>query len=102
MPVIVFFRADSLLLNRLAGSEATGIYAAAQRPIEYLLVIVSPLLINSVFPLLSSYWPVEKERFIQLYRRAFDIQMCFIVLATSVAVVFSEQIVELLYTNQFA
>lgn len=102
LPVILFFRVDSLLLNRLAGNAATGIYAAAQRPVEYLLVIVSPLLINSVYPLLSAYWPEEKARFIQLYRRAFNVQISFIVFIAAVAVVFSSQIVELLYTYKFA
>ena len=102
LPVILFFRADSLLLSRLAGNIATGIYAAAQRPVEYLLVIVSPLLINTVYPLLSAYWIADKARFTQLYRRAFDIQMGIIVIAAAVAFVFAENIVELLYTTQFA
>ncbi len=102
LPVILFFRADSLLLNRLAGNIATGIYAAAQRPVEYLLVIASPLLLNTVYPLLSSYWVADKARFNQLYRRAFDVQMGIIVIIATVAVVFSDHIIELLYTEKFA
>jgi O-antigen/teichoic acid export membrane protein len=60
---------DSLALAALRPSHDLGIYGAAAQPIEY-VVLSTALLINVIFPLMSSaYGRGDFERFVVLYRR---------------------------------
>lgn len=100
--VIIYLKTDAILLQRMVGGEAVGTYGAAYKPVEYLLIVVASLFINSVFPVLSRFYGTDVTRFEIVFRRGFEVLMMIIMPLAVVATVFADHLVELVYSNKFA
>lgn len=63
---------DSFMLKTFAGPEAVGLYGLPYK-IHSNLILVAAYLMNSLFPLISSYQVQSRERLQRLYQKAFDL-----------------------------
>ena len=65
---VTYLKLDSVLLAVLRTPKDVGLYGAAYKPIEYLL-LGSLVLINPLFPLLSRWYQSDPRRFQIVYQR---------------------------------
>ena len=65
---VAYLKLDSVLLGLLRPHWEVGVYGAAYKPVEYLL-LAAAVPINTLFPLLSRWWRVDPARFQVVYQR---------------------------------
>lgn len=63
---------DSFMLKSLVGSTAVGFYGLSYK-IHSNLILVAAYLMNSLFPLISSYQNQSRQKLTSLYRQAFGV-----------------------------
>jgi O-antigen/teichoic acid export membrane protein len=68
---ISYLKIDSILLAVMRSPREVGIYGAAYKPIEYLM-LASAILTLPLFPLLVRWYKVNRERFTVVYRRGME------------------------------
>ncbi len=68
---ILFNSQDMVMLSKMDGIHAVGIYSFAYRFVHP-LVGVSVSLMSALFPILSSCWERRMDRFANIYQRGFD------------------------------
>lgn len=66
------FKADTLLLSKLADDRAVGLYNAAYKFVDWGIMLAGGLLISH-FPLFSQFIISDPEKVKRLYQRSFDI-----------------------------
>jgi O-antigen/teichoic acid export membrane protein len=98
---VVYLKADSVLLGVLAHPEDVGVYGAAYKPIEY-LILASSVLINPVFPLLARWQGVDTRRFTLVFQRATTALLAFLLPVPVVLALIADPLVQLLYSAEFA
>lgn len=74
---LIYFRIDTVFLSMMKPASDVGLYGAPYKILE-VLVTLPNLFVGLILPLLSYYAFLNREKFIQIFRRAFD----FIVLVT--------------------
>lgn len=97
---VIYLRIDSVLLGLLAGPHDVGLYGAAFKPIEYLL-LASAIVINTLFPLLARWYRRDAERFASLYWRGTDVLLAFALPIPIILIAFAEPIVATFYAPSF-
>ena len=98
---IVFLKLDSVLLGLLRPSREVGIYGAAYKPIEYVL-LTSVVLIYTLFPLLSRYWGSDSDRFGLVYRRGTEAILAYALPVPVILAVAAPAMVNAVYAPAFA
>ncbi len=97
----VYYQADIILLSKLSGYEATGVYSAAYK-IILMLTMISRLFSQVLFPSLSKLFVTSKEEF----RKVFDYSykaMALLVYPISFGLfLLGDRIVILLFRGEFA
>jgi O-antigen/teichoic acid export membrane protein len=68
MCAYTYVKVDAVLLALMRSREEVGIYGAAYRPVEYLL-LASTVVIAALFPLLARWHAADPQRFLVVYRR---------------------------------
>ena len=69
---IIYFKIDIIMLSRMKGEAAVGIYNAGYKFIES-LTFFSMAFLSSIFPLLSHYFAKDKDMFRKLYLKSMDV-----------------------------
>lgn len=97
---VMYLRIDSVLLGLLASPQDVGLYGAAFKPIEYLL-LASAVVINTLFPLLARWYRRDAERFAALYWRGTDVLLALALPIPIILFAFAEPIVTTFYAPSF-
>lgn len=97
---VIYLRIDSVLLGLLATPQDVGLYGAAFKPIEYLL-LASAVVINTLFPLLARWHRRDAERFATLYWRGTDVLLALALPIPIILFAFAEPIVATFYAPSF-
>ncbi len=97
---VTYLKLDSVLLALLRSPREVGLYGAAYKPVEYLL-LASAVLINPMFPLLSR-WRLDRERFQALYRRGSEALLAFVLPIPVVLTFVATPLLLTVYTPPFA
>ena len=97
---VIYLRIDSVLLGVLATPHDVGLYGAAFKPIEYLL-LASAVVINTLFPLLARSHGRDAARFAALYWRGTDVLLALALPIPIILFAFAEPIVAMFYAPSF-
>lgn len=65
----VYNRIDTVILSYFKGSEAVGLYGAAYKIFE-VLIVPAGYFANSVLPIISNLIMTDKERFFRIYKKS--------------------------------
>lgn len=98
--VIVYLKADSIFLGVLRGPTDVGLYGAAYRPIEYMLIALA-IPANVLFPLLARWHGEDKAAFRAVYRRGAELCMAMALWAAVMLVILADPLVHALYAVEF-
>lgn len=99
--VIAYLRLDSVLLGILRTADEVGIYGAASRPVEY-VVLALAVLVNVLFPLLARWHGVDPRRFAALFAHGASTLLAVSMPIVVMALAFADQLVAFLYPSDFA
>ncbi|MEK7565741.1 MAG: flippase [Patescibacteria group bacterium] len=66
----VYNRLDIIIISLIKGPEAVGLYGAAYRIYEVLIVIAA-YFANSIFPLISNYAVTNREKLREIFRKSY-------------------------------
>jgi O-antigen/teichoic acid export membrane protein len=99
--VIAYLRLDSVLLGILRTPHEVGIYGAASRPVEY-VVLALAVLVNVLFPLLARWYGVDPSRFAALFAHGASALLATSMPIVVMALAFADQLVAILYPSDFA
>lgn len=98
---VVNWRLDGVLLGAMATPTDVGLYGAAFKPVEYLM-LGSAVLMNSMFPLLARWYRADPGRFRLAYCRGVDALLAVAVPIAVVLVLVAQPLVLVLYPPEFA
>jgi O-antigen/teichoic acid export membrane protein len=73
---VAYFRITVIIMSLIATETATGYFSASYRVIEVLVAIPS-LVISAIFPVLSRAARDNRERFVYVTRRTFEVSVIF-------------------------
>ncbi|HKG37421.1 MAG TPA: flippase [Conexibacter sp.] len=99
--ITIYYQIDSVLLLQLSTEEETGIYGAAYRFLAPLLFLPAAVM-SSFFPVLSAVYEHDPDRMKRLVQRAAELMTVISLPILAVTIALSDQIVNLLYGEQFA
>lgn len=97
---VLYLKLDGVLLGILVGSTALGLYSAAYRPVEYLLLAAS-VIVSPVYPLLSRTFGTDPERFLMIYQRSFLTLLLGFTPIIALSVVFAPQLLGLVFGPEY-
>lgn len=98
--LIIILQANFLMLSAMKGDASVGVYSAASKLVDTLLIVPSALMM-SLFPVLSEYSKNSKEKFIKIQKLSIKylfILMLPIAIGTSFI---ADKIILLFYGNSF-
>jgi len=98
--VILYHSVDIIMLSKMSGTEAVGIYGAAYRFV-YILPTLSAMLLASVFPLLVRYRRDDRDQFRLIFQKCFDYTAIVAVFTFLVLLFASEAIIFILFGEAF-
>lgn len=98
--IMVYTRVDQLLLFRIKGAQAVGLYSAAVRLVEVLGIVPSAFMV-SLFPVMSGYFKTSANAFEKSYYLAFKYMMLFIMPIAVGTTLLSGEIIEFFYGSAF-
>jgi O-antigen/teichoic acid export membrane protein len=101
LAVTVYYQIDAVLLLQLADAKETGVYGAAYRFLAPLLFLPAAVM-SSFFPVLSAVYTTDPERARRLVQRAAELMTVISLPILGVTVALSDQIIDLLYGEEFA
>jgi len=99
--VMVYMRIDQIMIKNMIGEEAVGFYAAAVRLCEawYFIPVT---LCNSIFPAIVNAKNISEEFYNNRMQKLYDL-LAWLAIGIAVPVtIFSGQIIELLFGQEFA
>ena len=99
--VVLYVKTDAVILGLLATPTDVGLFGAAYKPIEYVLLALM-LPINVLFPLLSRWHRSDPHQFRILYWRGADALLALTLPLVVLVLVAAEPIVLTLYAADFA
>jgi O-antigen/teichoic acid export membrane protein len=99
--VTIYYQIDAVLLLNLADAEETGVYGAAYRFLAPLTFLPAAVM-SSFFPVLSAVYARDPARVRRLVQRAAELMAVISLPILAVTLALSDQIVELLYGDEFA
>jgi len=97
---MIYFRIDSLMLYLMKGSHEAGLYSASYKVLEVLLAFPS-LFGASVFALMSAYFKESLRKVENLFRRAFEVNVIFVLPIALGVLVVAVPIILLVSGSQF-
>jgi O-antigen/teichoic acid export membrane protein len=100
MVSIVFLKLDSVLLGFFRPSSEVGIYGAAYKPIEYVL-LTSVILVYTLFPLLSRFQGSDPARFNLVYRRGTEAILAYALPVPVLLAIVAPAMVKAVYAPAF-
>lgn len=98
---LIYMRADQIMIKNMLGDSAVGEFSAAVRLSEIIYMIPNMLLLV-LFPVITKIFNENKERYIFIVRRLFDLMVViawFMIIPISLL---SNYIIDLLYGAQYA
>jgi O-antigen/teichoic acid export membrane protein len=95
-----YLKLDSVLLALLRSPREVGLYGAAYRPVEYLLV-ASTVIMTTLFPLLARWYRTDHRRFRLVYQRGAEILLALGIPIAVVAALMASPILTALYAPAF-
>ncbi len=98
---VVYLKVDSVLLGVLSRQEEVGLYGAAYKPIEY-LILASSVLVNPLFPLLARWHGVDMRRFELVFQRGTTALLAFLIPVPVILALVADPLVNLMYAADFA
>jgi O-antigen/teichoic acid export membrane protein len=98
---VVYLKLDSVLLGVFSRQEEVGLYGAAYRPIEY-LILASSVLIHPVFPLLARWQGVDARRFKAVFQGGTTALLAVLLPVPVIVCLVADPLVRLLYAPEFA
>lgn len=98
--VVIYFRADTIILSRLKGEMVTGWYGAAFRIFEVLLVLPS-LVSTAIFPIMSRFHVSARDLNKVLYSKYLQYMLLFGLPMAVGATLLADDIVILLFGEAF-
>jgi O-antigen/teichoic acid export membrane protein len=97
---VIYFQTDTVMLSIMQGDVATGIYSAAHKLFEPLLLIPTALMI-SMFPIMSASFKSTNEKLTKSYRLSFK-YLFIIALPIVIGVIpAAEQIISEIFGRDF-
>ncbi|MBU1082989.1 flippase [Patescibacteria group bacterium] len=87
---------DTLMLGWMRTASEIGIYAAAQRPVQ-LLLVVPAVIAGSALPLLSRLAHIHKEKFVSILEKTIAASMLLAFPLTIGGILMSREIISFLY-----
>jgi O-antigen/teichoic acid export membrane protein len=97
----IFFRVDAVLLALLRSAEEVGLYGAAYKFVE-LVVLIPAAAATSVFPPLMRFLAAEDPRALGLVQKAFDVLLAASVPLTIVMLAYPEDLITLAAGSEFS
>lgn len=98
--VTIYWKADVIMLSKIAGVSEVGIYSAAFR-ILFLGMILVDSFVNSLYPVISNYFKSSRENFEIACRKASRL-LILVALPISIAVSLqAEKIILLLFNEEY-
>lgn len=94
---LLYLKADTLLLSKMASARAVGLYGVAYNFTNF-IVVIPTLIATSVMPLLATS---SGERFANLVRRMEESLAALGVLAVMITLLFAPQAIEILSSHHF-
>lgn len=99
--ITIYYQIDSVLLLNLSTEEETGVYGAAYRFLSPLLFLPAAVM-SSFFPVMSAVHESDPERVRRLVQRAAELMTVISLPILAVTIALSDQIVDVLYGDEFA
>ena len=93
---IIYFRIDIVMLSLIKGDLDVGIYGAAYR-ISEILILFPMIFISAVFPVLSSYFKNSKSSFQKAYEKSTKFLFYLALLLALITMVMARKIIFLMY-----
>jgi O-antigen/teichoic acid export membrane protein len=97
---VLYLKLDALLVGLLDDRRGLGIYGAAYQPIEYAF-LASALVVQVLFPLLSSAHGHDRHEFQRIYRRGTELLVAGALFVGMVAAIAAVPLVDLAYRQQY-
>lgn len=98
--VIIYSRADVMLLAFIKGAASVGYYSAAYKLTESLAILPSAFMM-SVFPLMSHYFKHSPDSLIRSYRLSFKYLLVMILPVAAATTVLAAQVIKVLYGAKY-
>lgn len=74
---LIYFKIDTVILSLMKPAADVGLYGASYKILEVLITLPN-MFVGLILPLLAYYAFLNRERFVEIFRRAFD----FLILVT--------------------
>jgi O-antigen/teichoic acid export membrane protein len=91
-----YSRLGVILLTTIGGEAATGAYAAAERLVSAVATVYA-MLSMALLPVVTQLWKTDRGRFAELTQRATRLTLLITLPATTMLVMFANDIVHVLY-----
>lgn len=96
----IYYSIDVVMLTNFMGNYATGIYNATYKLISILTVFYS-LYIAVIFPVMSKFFENDKKLLLISYEKSFKYLMLFMVPVSIATVLYSSDIIHLIYGQEY-
>ena len=100
LAIMFYYRIDVFMLKGIKGDSAVGLYSSASRISESFSLIPSTL-IASIFPLLSSYFQKEQDKFVETIRLSVRLMLVLGLPIGLGATVLRDEIYALIYQPEY-
>lgn len=98
---VAYFNFDVPVLEKLKGVESVGIYGAAHKIFNFILLVPAVVMIP-LYPLLAETFRSDRDKFIRLVQNSFYYLMLLAVPLAIGITFFADEIIILLFTEKFA
>src|SRR5579859_3550358 len=98
---VAYLKIDSVLLGLLATPRDVGIYGAAYKPVEYLL-LAAAIIVQPLFTLLARWYAIDPVRFEAVYRRGSELLLAYAIPVAVMIACIGEPLVRVAYSDDFA
>jgi O-antigen/teichoic acid export membrane protein len=99
--ILIYFRIDTVMLSLMKGDPHVGYYAAAYRLSE-ILTVIPAMFLQSIFPVLSSYFNSSKSSFKRTYELSAKYLFYLALPLALIGTLVAPKIIQLVYGQEFA
>jgi len=98
---IIYFRIDVIMLSMMMGDTEVGLYSAAYKLSDPLLLIPSALM-TSLFPIMSASFKSSEERLIKTYRLSIKYILIIMLPVAIGTTIIADKVILLIYGSEFS
>jgi O-antigen/teichoic acid export membrane protein len=98
---MIYFKIDIVMLAKLKGETEVGWYNAAYVVVNF-ITLISMLLMQAMFPVLSSLYKKEKAKLRKTAERLFRYLLVIAVIFVPIIFIFSDRIIDLIYGSGYS